>query len=187
MNAEVNKLAEKIYKNHKDLFDFVFDNKPDLASELYSIFERKIKASNWVVVCSKQKSYVRFLTNKLVPIIPHKGRDYYSVKESFLFEINFWWSKKAIFKTIILQSDTVIQEIFCKAMENIPEFKNPKDGKSLVYYQHNWEFEAQKLTEVDETGVLKLLDAEWPKITEIVNKVETELLKYKDELEKHCS
>ncbi|HYX08216.1 MAG TPA: hypothetical protein VE912_15905 [Bacteroidales bacterium] len=42
------------------------------------------------------------------------------------------------------------------------------------------------MTEVDEADILKILDAEWPIITDIVTKVETELLKYKDYLEKHC-
>ena len=40
------------------------------------------------------------------------------------------------------------------------------------------------MTEVDEAEVKKILDAEWATITEIVNKVETELLKYSDELKR---
>jgi len=53
-------------------------------------------------------------------------------------------------------------------------------------FQHTWKFETEEMTEVDEADILKILDAEWPIITDIVTKVETELLKYKDYLEKHC-
>ena len=87
-------------------------------------------------------------------------------------------------QTIISPCDTAIQEIFCKAMENIPEFKKPKGGKWLSHYIYNWKFDAEDMT-VDETEVSKMLDVEWSKITGIVNKVETELLKYKTELERH--
>jgi|LSQX01.2.fsa_nt_gb hypothetical protein len=184
-NDILNELAVKIYKNHKELFDFVFENKSDIATELYPIFVNKIQKSDWVVG-SKNKGYARFLTKTLDPVIPRKGQGW-PLKESFLFEIDFLWSKKrAVFKTVISPSGSEIQDIFCKAMDNIPGHKKPSGKKWLVHFQHTWKFETEEMTEVDETSVLKILEAEWPAITEIVNKVETELLKYKSELEKHC-
>jgi len=184
-NDSLNKLAANIYKNHKEIFDFVVEFKPDIETELYSIFAKKIEQSGWVIG-SKNKGYARFLTKALKPIIPQKGQGWTS-KECFLFEIEFWWYKKIIFKTVISPSDSAIQEIFCKAMEGIPESIKPRGGKWLVHHQYDWKFEAQEITEVDETEVLKKLEEPWSKITEIVNKVELELLKYKEELEKHCN
>ena len=184
-NDTLNELAVKIYKNHKELFDFVFENKPDLATELYPIFVNKIQKSGWIVG-SKNKGYARFLTKTLDPLIPRKGQGW-PLKECFLFEIDFLWQKKrAVFKTVISPSDTEIQHIFCKAIENIPGFKKPLGKKWLIHFQHTWKFDTEEMTEIDETDVLKILEAEWPTITDIVSKVETELLKHKDELEKYC-
>jgi len=184
-NDTLNELAAKIYKSHKELFDFVFDNKPDVATELYPIFVDKIQRSGWIIG-SKNKGYVRFLTKKLDPIIPRKGQGW-PLKECFLFEIDFLWSKKeAVFRTVISTSDPAIRNIFCKAMENIPEFEKPRGKKWLVHFQHSWKFETEDMVEIDEGEVLKILDTEWSKLIDIVNKVETELLKYKIELEKYC-
>jgi hypothetical protein len=184
-NDTLNELAVKIYKNHRELFDFVFENKSDIATELYPIFVNKIQKSGWILG-SKNKGYARFLTKTLDPLIPRKGQGW-PLKESFLFEIDFlWYKKKAVFKTIISPSDSQIQDIFCKAMENIPGYKKPSGKKWLVHFQHSWKFETEDMTEVDETEIYKILDAEWTTITNIVNKVETELFKHKDELEKHC-
>ena len=86
-NDELNELAIKLYKNHKELLDFVFENKSDIASELYPIFVEKIQKSGWEVG-SKHKGYARFLTKELLEIIPNKGQGW-PLKESFLFEIDF--------------------------------------------------------------------------------------------------
>ena len=40
-NDELNELADKIYKNHRELIDFVFEHKSDIASELYPFFVKK--------------------------------------------------------------------------------------------------------------------------------------------------
>ena len=184
-NDTLNELAVKIYKNHRELFDFVFENKSDIATELYPIFVNKIQKSGWVVG-SKNKGYARFLTKTLDPIIPRKGQGW-PMKECFLFEIDFlWYKKRPVFKTVISPSDTEIQDIFCKAMENISGHKKPSGKKWLVHFQHSWKFETEDMTEVDEGDIMKILDAEWTTISDIVNKVETELLKHKEELDKHC-
>jgi len=182
-NDELNELAVKIYKNHRELLDFVFENKSDIALELYPVFVDKITQSDWVMG-SKHKGYARFLTKTLNDIIPKKGQGW-PLKENFLFEIDFIWSKKkAVFKTVISPGDSEIQNLFCKAFENIPGHKKPSGKKWLVHFQHAWKFETDEMTEVDEAEVKKILDAEWATITEIVNKVETELLKYSDELKR---
>jgi len=183
-NDTLNELAGKIYKSHKELFDFIWENKPDGEAELNSIISDKTRQSDWIIG-SKSKGFVRFLTKELDPIIPRKGKGW-AQKECFLFEIIFARNRKnATFQTCISPSDPAIQEIFCKALENIPEFGKPT-GKWLVHFQYSWKFDTTDMIVVDEKEILKMLDLEWGKITDIVNKVETELLKYKDELEKYC-
>jgi len=179
-NDELNELAVKIYKNHRELLDFVFENKSDIALELYPLFVDKIIQSGWIMG-SKNKGYARFLTPKLNEIIPRKGQER-PLKESFLFEIDFFWSKKkALFKTVISPCESEIQNLFCKALENVPGHKKPIGKKWLVHFQHSWKFETDIMTEVDGEEISKILNDEWQTITAIVNKVEIELLKHSDE------
>ena len=182
-NDELNELAIKLYKNHKELLDFVFENKSDIASELYPIFVEKIQKSGWEVG-SKHKGYARFLTKELLEIIPNKGQGW-PLKESFLFEIDFlWYKKKAVFKTVIAPGDTDIQELLSKALENILGHKKPIGKKWLVHFQHSWKFETEDMMEIDEQTIQNILAVEWPIISEIVEKVEHELLKHSIELKK---
>jgi hypothetical protein len=182
-NDELNELAVKIYKNHRELLDFVFENKSDIALELYPYFVDQIIHSGWVMG-SKHKGYARFLTKKLNEIVPRKGQGW-PQKESFLFEIDFIWSKKkAVFKTIVSPGAEEIQNIFSKALENIPGHKKPYGKKWLVHFQHTWKFDTEEMTEIVEEDINANLKAEWHIITDIVNKVEVELLKYSDELKR---
>lgn len=182
-NDELNELAIKLYKNHKELLDFVFENKSDIASELYPIFVEKIQKSGWEVG-SKHKGYARFLTKDLLEIIPNKGQGW-PLKESFLFEIDFlWYKKKAVFKTVIAPGDTDIQELLSQALEKIPGHKKPIGKKWLVHFQHSWKFETEDMMEIDEQTIQKILADEWPMITEIVEKVEHEVLEHSIELKK---
>ncbi len=183
-NDELNELADKIYKNHRELIDFVFEHKSDIASELYPIFVKKIENCGWVMG-SKHKGYARFLTSKLNNIIPRKGKDL-PLKENFLFEIDYFWSKKkVVFKTVVSPGDPEIHEIFQKAMNNIEGVKKPRGNKWLVHFIHTWKFDVEDFIGADESEVMKVLDKEWDKVEEIVNKVEIELLKYKTELHQY--
>ena len=183
-NDELNELADKIYKNHRELIDFVFENKSDVASELYPVFVKKITDSGWIMG-SKNKGYARFLTKKLNDIIPNKGQGW-PLKEKFLFEIDFFWNKnKAVFKTIVSPSDVELQNIFRKALKNVDGYKEPKGKKWLVNFQLIWKWDTEDLIGVSENEIIGILDQEWDKISEIVNKVEIELLKYSEELKDH--
>ncbi len=183
-NDELNELADKIYKNHRELIDFVFEHKSDLASELYPIFVEKIENSGWVMG-SKHKGFARFTTPALQEIIPKKGKGWPD-KENFLFEIDYYWIKrKAVFKTVVSPTEPEIQEIFKNAMSNIEGHRKPRGTKWLVHFMMSWKFDTDDLIGVDKDGVSKILDKEWSKITEIVQKVEIELLKHKFALQQY--
>jgi hypothetical protein len=184
-NDTLNELALKIYKNHKELFDFVYENKPDIATELYPFFVYKIEESGWLLG-SKNKGYARFLTKDLDRMIPRKAQGW-PLKECFLFEIDFLWNKnRAIFKTVIAPCDTEIQQLFCDVIENIPGSKKPNGKKWLVHFQHSWKFEANQMTNFDENDVKRIIDAEWEHISKIVKTVEAELLNHEAIIKQFC-
>lgn len=180
-NDNLNEIANKIYKSHKDLIDFVYENKTDISSEFYPIFAKKIEESGWILG-SKNKGYARFLTPKLQNIIPRKGKGWPD-KECFSFEIDYFWTpNKCIFKTIIAPASEEIQQVLCEALESVPNHKTPKGKKWLVHFQHTWKFDNDQLLVLEPEEIQKLIDKEWDKVTEIVEKVETALLERADKL-----
>jgi hypothetical protein len=182
-NDDLNELASKLYKNHKEVIDFIFENKSDISSELQPIFSSRIASSGWVLG-SKNKGYARFSTQPLAELIPNKGRGWPN-KECFLFEFDYLWSKKkAVFKTVISDCDPEIQNVLNKIMETVPGSKKPRGKKWLVHFQHSWDFDTEEMTSVDEDDVNTILDKEWSVITEIVKKVESAMLEHKDEIYK---
>jgi len=172
--TEANELANKIYRNHKKLFDFVFENKPDVIKE---IFEEKIEKekSYREIKQSAQARKVRFLTEKL------QLKEMEKIKECFWFEI--WFNEKtALIQSVISPCDTFIQDILCKALESAGLKRLRGTNGWYVHHEHRWKWDTE-ITEIDK--VREKIDNEWGKIKEVVEKVESALLKHEDEI-KNC-
>jgi len=178
----LNELALKLYRAHKEALDFIFENRPDPASELYNFFEEKVRNSNWIVG-SKNKGYIHFLTPKLNEIIP-KGYSYgWRNKESFLFEIDYFWNdKEAILKTVIAPGNEKISQILSAALESIPGHKKPRGKQWLVHFTEKWPFKASEINNEDEATIREKINKFWPKIEELVAKVEPAILQKENEL-----
>jgi hypothetical protein len=82
-NDEVNQLAAKLYRNHREVLDFLFQYRPDMASEFAVSFYRMLEEKK-MVKASPNKGYARFLSPEINEIIPRTGTDYLG-KESFHF------------------------------------------------------------------------------------------------------
>lgn len=182
-NDKLNDLAGKIYKNHKELIDFIIENKPDLAWNLYPVFEEWF-IKKGMKIGSKNKGYLKFLTPKLDEIIPRKGEGW-PLKENFQFELDFYWNNKnkALFKAVITPGDPAVKEILIKAIENVEGAKKPWGNKWVVHFQLEWKFAKENHEgEIDEEAIHKMLDIQWPVLKDLINRVEAGILKYKDEL-----
>jgi len=183
-NDNLNILAGKIYKNHKELIDFIIENKPDLATELYPIFE-KFLLEKGMIIGSKNKGYIKFLTPKLKDIIPKTGIGW-PEKESFLFEIDYFWRNALVFKTVISPGNKEVQQILNNCLSNIEDSKKPEGKKWLVHFQKKLRFNKEKyIDEIDKNAILQLLDKFWEDIEPIIKKVEIAILERKDELIKY--
>ncbi|TYK66023.1 PD-(D/E)XK nuclease family protein [Colwellia echini] len=179
---ELNLLADKIYRNHRELIDFVFEHKTDLASTIYPVFEKKIIDSGWVMG-SKNKGFARFLTPKLAGIIPKQGKGWTN-KENFLFEINFNWAKNnAVFKAVISPSTEELQKIFIKAFEPIKGYKKAKGKQWLINFDYSWRWNIEDMVDVEHNDILNGLDEPWKEISKIVQAIENALLPHQEELE----
>jgi hypothetical protein len=181
--SKANKLADKIYKNHKDILEFVFEHRTDIASHLYPAFERKIEESGWIIG-SKNKGVARFLTPKLTEIIPHKGTGWPN-NENFLFQLDFYWSEgKLKFNTVISPCPEYpeLHQILKKAIELTPGHKKPRGKSWLVHFNKSYNFIKDDFFNAEQEDIIMAIDKYWDDITSIVIKVEASLMNYKDEI-----
>lgn len=180
-NNELNELADKIYQSHKDLIDFIIENKSDTATRMYPFFEKCIQEFGWIIG-SKNKGYARFLTPKLKDIIPSNGNGW-NQKESFLFEIDFYWDKSSlVFKTVISPNQSDVHQILEKALEEVDGHKKPKGNQWLVHFIEKESFDIEKLILENDSIIIEKINKILKKIKDIVDKVEESILKHEEEL-----
>lgn len=173
---EANELANRIYTAHKDAIDFIIENKPDRLTDVGVIFEEIIKDKGYVLG-SKNKGYVRFLTKELASIIPKSGFQGWKGKEAFLFEIDFW-PKTITFKTVISPGQEHNRQLLAQEISKIDGAQTPYGKQWLAHFRPSWKFDVTNPKKTDEDIRQKIIEI-WPKIDEIVDKVEKRLLTLK--------
>lgn len=96
-NSEKFSLANKIYQNHKEIFDFVLSSRLDFYKELRTVLKDKIQKEqkDWILT-SSNSAFIRFTTTKLNEIIASKTHKEWLNGEVFLFEIHFSKSQNFI-------------------------------------------------------------------------------------------
>lgn len=164
MNDELNKLAAKVYKAHKEAFDFIIEHKPDPAEIIYPYFSEAISAAGFVEG-SRNKGVVRFTTEKLKAALPAIGQGWPD-KEIFLFEIDYFWSNSsANFKACIAPSDnSKMVDILHQVAKKSAYYRAPQGKKWLVFCSDKTKFNASEMINEDPDEIKR-------KVAEIVNKI----------------
>lgn len=177
---EFNKLVSQIYSKHKEALDFIFANQPDIANDFYKKFEKKVTDSGWVTG-SINKGVIRFLTPKLKEILPQLQG--YNQKESFVFEIDFYWSNQetVIFKTIIPRGgdsdiEKEIRQVLSSCMECTENAKKPNGKIWLVHFIEKHSFKLAEMKDKTDAEIFEHIKSFWIKITKIVNDIEKAIL-----------
>ncbi len=182
-NGEINELSKKIYKNHKVLLDRLFEFKQDSTAYLRPFFEEKVAECSWVLG-SYGRGNVRFLTKDLDEIIPKRSGSW-SGRESFLFELIYTYSSsnKIRFCCTISPGDEEANEILQRPMRMLLPKYNPSGNQWLTYFNHMQSFKVDEWALKDPDEIKKFINEFWDKIViDTVNKVEEEILKYRDDL-----
>ncbi len=181
---KLTELSKKIYQNHKELFDFIIDHKPDVLDDVKSIFEKQIQKRGWILG-SKGKHYLRFTTQTISNLTYiNTSSNGWRNKESFLFEFVINPSKSRMnLKTVIAPSDpqyntSRLSEIFME----IDGFKHPSGKKWLANYQKLVKFPFSKVDDLSEEEI----ELEFNKILNgfapIVELVEAKFIEHQDEI-----
>lgn len=181
---KTNEWARTLYRNHKELFDFVFQNKPDYWYDFAAILNKKVRDQGWIIG-SKNKGYVRFLTPAIQDLIlKYKRANGWPNKEAFLFEFDFYVGNRLSFKSTI--SPAVDYYDYDKRIFQIigsMEGANAKAAEKWSVHFHetmNWNLEKIMLDWNEKHE--KRLDNFIEDIKPLVARIEAELLKHKDEL-----
>jgi len=181
---KLTELSKKIYQNHKELFDFIIDHKPDVLDDVKSIFENQIEKRGWILG-SKGKGYLRFTTQTISELTYiNTSSNGWRNKESFLFEFVLNPSKNRMnSKTVIAPSDpqyetSRLSEIFME----IDGFKHPSGKKWLVNYQKLVRFPFTKLDDLSQEEIEFEFDKILNGFAPIVELVEAKFFEYQDEL-----
>jgi PD-(D/E)XK nuclease superfamily len=176
MSDELNNIALRLYNSHKDALDFIFENRPDPATILYPHFENEIKRRGYYIG-SKNKGCVRFTTEQLNKVVPKTGKGWPG-KESFLFEIDYYWSAKyAIVNAVISPCDEILREMILSAVKESKFYKKTNGKKWLVFYKMKRPFVAEEIAKEDDDDEIKnkiafILDEVEPVIKDFVEKIE---------------
>lgn len=179
-------LSRKIYQNHRELFDFIFEHKPDVLDGVKSVFEKKVIERGWIIG-SPGKSYLRFTT----PIIKEmtyvsQNSNGWRYKESFLFEFVLNPEKDRMnTKTVISPSDPEYDTYrLSEILMEIEGFKAPSGKKWLANYQKLVKYPFSKIEDYSQEE----LGNEFGKILEgfakIVEAVESKFLEHQEEIKK---
>ena len=108
MNDELNSKATEFYLKHQELLDFLYENKPDLCSQMHNYLVEELegdsirKDSNYEIA-SSNKGYTRFYPKILKKIVDVKKGNTWKGEESFCFEL-IYYKKDGISKNIILKA-----------------------------------------------------------------------------------
>lgn len=183
---KLSKLAVQLYNRHKDVFEFVFQNKPDIATFFSGYFKQEIEKRGWIV-SSDIKGALRFLTPKLKQLLPEM--EGWNPKECFGFELDYFWSnqKWVIFKTTIVpgkgnERDEKIREILLNSLLQVKGAKNPKGKKWLVPIIIRQAFDLEEMSKNDEKEIkLKIVEI-FNNLESSVNEVEKAIMTNSDKL-----
>lgn len=131
---EVNVLAEKIYRQHQELFDFIIANKPD-CYQAFRVLLTDFFESKGYVIGSEQRGYVRFTTEKLSNSFSsiQTNKIPWESREPFLFEIFFKHKGNFLFMATTSSSNEEVKKSLNQILDTIP---NPsrKDNKGWTNY-----------------------------------------------------
>jgi hypothetical protein len=182
---QLTELSKKIYQNHKELFDFIFEHKPDTVDNLSLIMKDELNKRGWLFG-SENKYYIRFLTEPIKDLIYYNTdtKNSWNKRESFLFVIKIQPSiNRLMFKTVISPSDSKYNvERLQDILLEIDGFRKPYGQKWLVNYDKKEKFIYDDVESNSEEELRKSINDFYDKITPIINKVENKLVEYSNEL-----
>ena len=184
-NDELIDLAQKNYKNHKEVFDFVIENRPDFVSRVHDLFSASVLSRGWALG-SESKYYIRFSTPKVAELIYFNTtvKNGWRNAESFQFEIGLNVARnKVTFKTVIAPSDPKydVSELERILLE-IEGSKASRGLQWLVNFSISSKFDYEESEAASDQEVTEQITRFLDKIARTVEAVELKFVENQDRL-----
>ncbi len=126
-----NKLAEKIYLNHKELFDFIYSTRPN-ALEIVRDSINELLINDNFIIGSKAQHFSRFSNQKIINVLPpHRlNKSSWNKGEILLFEFVYnLQDNKIEFKIAISPSNKILNDSIVKIL---------KENYFVVNHDDHW-------------------------------------------------
>ncbi|MCW7471748.1 PDDEXK-like family protein [Leptospira kanakyensis] len=163
-NPEIEDICKKIYTNHKQALDLIFQYKPDLELDVKNLILEKLRENEKIVIDTESKSVIRFTTNLFDSKFPKIGNDWTPSKRIVMFEIQNYY-RRVDLKLFIGPGDPNIRNEYLAFFKGSTQFKlaNRNFGKKWhAVYQHlileKKQYEPAVLLEEIEEAILTKLD-----------------------------
>ena len=184
-NDKLTKLSNRIYENHKEILDFIYDRKPDKYDDI-NIFLMDVIKDNGFLNGSESKRYVRFTTEKIKELTYYNKtvKNGWRYGETFLFEFVLYPDTNKInFKTVISPSDLDYNtERLSELLLQVEGSKKPRGKKWIVHHVSSYKFDFDSINEDTEEGIKMKLDKVVKKVVPVIEKYENKFLEHSDEL-----
>lgn len=168
------KIAQEIYKNHKEALDFIFESKPDRLLEVASAFNSALEKSGYILG-SPGKGYARFLTPELNTVIPKGNDGGWRHGEAFMFEIVYRKNSIAL-SCVVAPGAPQLRKLLIDALKTIEDAKNPKGLKWSSVHIHNHRINVND-EQYDDLAILRSdIEKILAKEKSFIEKVESALL-----------
>lgn len=182
---KLTELSKKIYQNHRELFDFIIEHKPEVVDDLSLIMKEEVHKRGWILG-SENKYFVRFLTPKIKDLIYYntETKNGWNKRESFLFEIVLYPSSNRFnFKTVLSPSDPKydsnrVEEI----LKEVNGFRSSRGSKWLVNIDKKDKFIYEDIPTMSDEEIRDKINEFFDKITPIIESVENKFEEFKKEL-----
>lgn len=182
---KLSQLSQKIYTNHKELFDFIHEHKPDIHLRLNKIIQEEIEKRGWILG-SISKVYIRFLTKPIEKYIYYnKTSNGWKNGESFLFEIQLSTEKrnKIYFKTVISPCDkNYNRKRFEEIVSSIEGFKKSRGSSWSSCKNIPGKLDYQLIHSISDDEVRVIINSFLDKCVDTIKLVEEKLISHSDEL-----
>ena len=179
-------LAQKIYQNHREIFDFIDNHKPDKTDDFRKIMKEELLKKDWIEGSVSRSNYIRFLTPKIQNLIYYnkETKNGWNKNETFLFEIYFAPYKKAVnFRTVISPSDKNYNiERLEQIILEVEGATKSRGRKWILNLSINQEFDFDEIYSMSNNDLKIWINNFFTKINPTINKVEDKFVEYENEL-----
>lgn len=152
-DSEVQELCRRLYANHRQALDLIFEHRPDRQQEITHMLEDLVVGKGGVLdQCSK--AFVRFATPTL-DRFPHAGSGWTKTGRMILFEAEHY-PKQLVLKLILGPGPTELREQVHHEVQRHEVFNR----KHYKFFPKWWTFHGMKLLRPKEYGALDLAEIE---------------------------